>query len=90
MNSNDQHAGIPTSNQKTRDRAALLPIIGLLLLIPPLADVFQLDARIGGIPVTALYLFAVWGLLIVGAAVLSRKLRITESGDEPDSRESAD
>lgn len=90
MTPDDRHTGVSTSNHKTRDRAALLPIIGLLLLIPPIADVFQLDARIGGIPVTALYLFAVWGLLIAGAALLSRKLRSADSGDEPDSRESAD
>lgn len=63
------------SDGKTLDRAFILPIVGLLLLVPPVANIFQLDVYLAGIPFTALYLFSVWGLLIVGAIALSRKLR---------------
>ena len=63
------------SGGKTLDRAFILPIVGLLFLVPPVANIFQLDVYLAGIPFTALYLFSVWGLLIVGAIALSRKLR---------------
>jgi len=62
-------------HRKTRDRARILPLVGLILLTPPLAGIFQLDAKIAGVPFTAIYLFAVWALLIAGAAALSRQLR---------------
>lgn len=65
----------PLRRQKIRDRAMVLPLIGLALLVPPIASIFQLDARVGGLPFTALYLFGVWAALIVGAAVLARELR---------------
>ena len=65
----------PFSNRKARDRAFILLIVGLALLIPPIAGMFQMDMRVAGIPFTALYLFVVWGLLIAGAALLSNKLK---------------
>lgn len=65
----------PFSTRKTRDRAFILLIVGLAFLVPPIADMFQLDLRVAGIPFTALYLFLVWGLLITGAAVLSKSLK---------------
>jgi len=65
----------PLRRQKIRDRAMVLPLIGLVLLVPPIANIFQLDARVGGLPFTALYLFGVWAALIVGAAILARELR---------------
>ena len=65
----------PLSDRKISDRALILPLIGCLLLLPPLADIFQLDLRLFGIPFTAFYLFFVWALLIVGAALLSRQIQ---------------
>jgi hypothetical protein len=65
----------PFADHKAHDRALILPIVGLLLLIPPIADLFQLETRIAGVPFTALYLFVVWGALIAGAFALSRRLR---------------
>ena len=70
----------PLRHRKTRDRALILPLAGLILLTPPVAGVFHLDAKIAGIPFTVVYLFAVWALLIAGAAALSRRLR---DGDDP-------
>lgn len=69
------------SAHKVRDRALILPLVGLVILTPPVAGIFQLDLRIAGIPFTVLYLFAVWGLLIAGAAVLSQQLRDDERPD---------
>ena len=68
---------------KTLDRARILPIIGLALLIPPVANIFQLRIFIAGIPFTTLYLFVVWGLLIASAAFLSRRLQEGDSTLNP-------
>jgi hypothetical protein len=65
----------PLSDRKISDRALILPLIGSLLLLPPLAGLFQLDIRVLGIPFTALYLFAVWATLIAAAAALARRLQ---------------
>ena len=65
----------PLLHRKTRDRALILPLAGLILLTPPVAGIFQLDAKIAGLPFTGVYLFVVWALLIAGAAALSRRLR---------------
>ncbi len=71
--STNVRADEPLRHRKTRDRA-------LILLIPPVAGVFHLDTKIAGVPFTLVYLFAVWALLIAGAAALSRRLR---DGGEP-------
>ena len=68
----------PFVERKTRDRAFVLPLLGLVLLLPPIAMIFQLEARILGVPFTVLYLFAVWALLIIGAAYLSRDLNANQ------------
>lgn len=60
--------------RKTVERALLLPLIGLLLFIPPIAGIFDINTLIGGIPFTVIYLFVVWGLLIFSAFRLSRNL----------------
>lgn len=69
----------PLRYRKARDRALILPVIGAILLLPPVARIFELDVRIGGVPLLAVYVFAVWAALIVGAAALSRRL----GGPEP-------
>jgi hypothetical protein len=75
MNNESPNLNRPMSDRKTRDRALVLLLVGCLLLTPPLAGIFQLDFRVLGIPFTGFYLFAVWGGLIAGAAVLSRRMQ---------------
>jgi hypothetical protein len=79
MNDESHDPGRPLVDRKTSDRALVLLLVGCLLLTPPLAGIFQIDIRIMGIPFTGFYLFAVWGALIAGTAVLSR--RIQKSAD---------
>ncbi len=64
-----------SDRRKLLDRAIILLLVGIALLMPPLAGIFQMDFRIFGIPVTLLYLFLVWGLLIGCAALLSGPLQ---------------
>jgi hypothetical protein len=55
--------------------ALVLAVAGAMLLLPPLALVATgISARPFGIPATVIYLFAVWLLLIVLTAFLSRRL----------------
>ncbi len=74
----------PLRHRKARDRALILPLAGVILLTPPVAGIFQLDAKIAGMPFTVLYLFAVWAILIAGAAALSRQLRdhVEDTGEK--------
>lgn len=65
----------PLRDRKTRDRALILPLVGLILLMPPFASIFRIDGTVGGVPITLVYVFAVWVVLIAGAATLSRRLR---------------
>ena len=78
------------SDRKAIDRAMLLPLLGCLLLVSPLLNLLQLDLRVLGIPFTALYLFAVWGLLIACAALLSRRLQHNACGHNQPSAKSAE
>jgi hypothetical protein len=64
-----------------RDRALILPLVGLLLLTPPLLNVFELDASLAGVPVTLIYVFSVWAGLILAAAALARPLAETEEAE---------
>lgn len=60
----------------------VLLLVGCVLLLPPVAGVFQLDLRIMGIPFTGIYLFAVWGALIAGAAFLSQRMHSSADWDD--------
>lgn len=70
----------PLRDRKTRDRALILPVLGAVLLMPPIAGIFGLEAAIGGVPVPVLYVFAVWASLIAGTAFLARHL--APAGDD--------
>ncbi|MEO0362274.1 MAG: hypothetical protein AAF322_14250 [Pseudomonadota bacterium] len=67
---------------KARDAAFVLPLAGLALLSPPVLGVFAFDARPFGAPAIVVYLFAVWAVLILGAAILSRRLARRAPGGE--------
>ncbi len=55
-----------------------LLLVGIGVLLPPIAGISLVDAKIGGVPVPLLYIFIVWALLIAGAALLARPLRDSE------------
>jgi hypothetical protein len=54
--------------------ALFLALVGGLLILPPLATMFQLERRFLGLPLEMIYLFVCWGLLIAGAFWLSKRL----------------
>ena len=58
----------------------LLTVFGCALLLPPLVYVFNQPITHFGIPQIVIYLFAVWLLLIIGMALLTRALPRDENG----------
>ena len=60
--------------QRTRELAFLLPLCGLLLLMPPYVAIFDVPAYLAGVPILPAYIFAVWTALILLAAAVSRHL----------------
>lgn len=59
---------------KTPDAAVVLPVFGVLLLMPPAILLFAAQTTLWGIPLIVLYVFGVWSGLIVCAALLARRL----------------
>lgn len=62
------------STPRVRSAAALVSLLGLALLLPPLVAPFVSPVRVLGIPIIVLYLFGLWAVLIAAAAWLSRRL----------------
>jgi hypothetical protein len=60
--------------RRTEALAALLPLAGLFLLMPPFVRVFAHDGRILGAPSVLVFILAVWVGLILGARRLARRL----------------
>ena len=60
--------------RKLESAALFLSVIGVLLILPPLAVMFQLERRILGVPFEVIYLFVCWAFMIAGAYWLSRRL----------------
>ena len=54
--------------RRLRDAARILPFLGTILWVLPLA------ATLPGTGVTGLYLFGVWGILILLAAMLASRI----------------
>ena len=59
---------------RLRDAAALLPLLGLVLLMPPVITLFAVGLDVAGVPLIVVYVFGVWLALIACAALLARRL----------------
>ncbi|MFT4150409.1 MAG: hypothetical protein QM656_09445 [Paracoccaceae bacterium] len=67
--------------RRLRDAARLLPVVGAVLFLLPV--LWQGQAMAPGTASGGLYLFAVWGLLVVGAAALAPALSRPPLDDPP-------
>ncbi|NEY89085.1 hypothetical protein [Tabrizicola oligotrophica] len=65
--------------RRLRDAARLLPVFGLLLLLLP-----AFGEQSGNLAHTAIYLFAVWALLILAACLLAPALSRSEAEGDPE------
>lgn len=61
------------------DVAILVPFFGVVLLMPPLLNLFDDLQAPFGVPLEVLYLFGVWLLVIAGAVLLSRRKQFRET-----------
>ncbi|HMO44573.1 MAG TPA: hypothetical protein PKB14_00915 [Rubrivivax sp.] len=69
---------------RLRDAAALLPALAVFLLMPPVITLFTGQGSLWGVPLIVAYLFGVWLALIVGAALLARRLGAPAAPAPPD------
>ncbi|HYC36934.1 MAG TPA: hypothetical protein VEC19_10960 [Usitatibacter sp.] len=61
---------------RLRDAASILPVAGLVLLMPPVITLFAAaGAGVAGVPLIVIYVFGTWMGLIASAALLARRLR---------------
>jgi hypothetical protein len=70
--------------RKLESAALFLTILGAMLIMPPLAVVFQIERRFFGLPAEVIYLFLAWAALVASAWWLGKRL---PREPEADSRE---
>lgn len=84
MSETENERSVPQlRRRKTRDQSLILLFVGVILLMPPVAAIFDLDTKVGGIPTPLAYLFVVWAMLILGALFISRRLGPTDEAPGP-------
>lgn len=68
----------PARSRRVHDLARIVPVFGAVLLMPPLIGLFaRPDIAPFGIPLIVVYLFGLWLALIVGALLITRRLKRT-------------
>lgn len=63
---------------KSRESAALLVCLGVVVLCPPIALIFSKARWLFDVPLPVFYIFGTWLLLVLGAVWVSRVLPDTE------------
>tara|TARA_R100000365_G_C2731268_1_gene61494 strand:+ start:305 stop:538 length:234 start_codon:yes stop_codon:yes gene_type:complete len=63
-----------TARRKLESGVFVFVVFGALLIIPPLVYIFNHPILFFGVPQIVLYLFGVWALLVLGAAMLTHYL----------------
>jgi hypothetical protein len=61
-------------SHRERSAAAVLPLLGLFLLLPPFITLFGGVQRPFGVPLIVIYVFGVWAVLVAAAAWLAQRL----------------
>jgi hypothetical protein len=75
-------------DRKLISGALFLTLLGSLVLLPPLASVFQIQRRFFGVPTELIYLFACWVALIATSYWLSKRLPHERDAEPDDGGES--
>lgn len=78
------------AEQRVRDAAVALPFVAAILLMPPLVLIFCAPVFLAGFPLVAVYIFTVWALVIIAAALVARGLAAHERARQGDGRVGAD
>lgn len=75
---------------RSRDKAALLLIGGCFLLMSPILLAVKGPHKLFGLPLIVLYIFGVWGGLILAGALISKSLGRDDGEKTPDSMDEID
>lgn len=69
-------------SRRAQDLAVIVPILGVVLMLPPVVGLFaQPDRSIFGLPLIVVYLFGLWFALILMAYSLARHLNRAHDED---------
>ncbi len=69
----------PVDNRAKQEAAAfVIPLFGVIILLPPFVNLFIRKELVFGVPVDTVYLFLVWAILVAAAFGLSSWLPKTE------------
>lgn len=79
----DRHLDRDADMRRWRDAAMVAPFVGTIALCPPF--VWIASGPGAGLQ-SILYVFGVWALLILGTALLMRRLGAAERGGRPQGR----
>lgn len=72
------------SGRRARDLALIVPVLGVIALMPPLIGLFaRPETGIFGIPLIVVYLFGLWLALILIAMVVASRLKRAIQPDDP-------
>lgn len=77
-------------NQKLRDAALLLPVIGTLLMLPVVLRLVSGGHWFANLPSLPTFLFLTWFALIVAAGLLARMLLTAEARTQEEARPPGD
>lgn len=66
---------------RRQDLALVLPVCGVLALLPPLLNLFTRHILLWDMPIEVIYLFSVWIALILGAVLFSRRVAPGTGGE---------
>jgi len=69
--------------RKKEEAVFIVPILGALLLLPPLVNLFDIRTLLFGVPLAVLYMFLVWIVLIACAIIISVRMPRAKSQVEP-------
>jgi len=72
--------------RKLQFLAFLLPVIGFLLMMPPLITIANVNRMVFGFPAIIAFLFTVWMLLIVAAFLFQRRIAALDASPANKSR----
>ncbi|MEQ8584863.1 MAG: hypothetical protein RLO01_05310 [Thalassobaculaceae bacterium] len=71
-----------SSSTKTRDAVALLVLLGTFLVMPPILAVVNQPTTVFSLPTIVVYVFAVWGALIVCTRLVALRAGRPGAGDD--------
>ena len=77
---------------RTPERLVALFVLGVVLMVPPILEVFNRPVRALGVPVLYLYVFVTWGALIALVAATVRTIAFDDnsaSGTDADASRDA-